>query len=63
MKITTKPRTRDLRKKKVAAYCRVSTLLNVQEESLETQTAYYKSYIEAHPDWEFAGIYAGKKRR
>lgn len=61
MKITTKPRTRDLRKKKVAAYCRVSTLLDVQEESLEMQTAYYKTYIEAHPDWEFAGIYADKK--
>ena len=61
MRITTKPRARDTRKKKVAAYCRVSTLLEVQEESLETQTAYYRTYIEAHPDWEFAGIYADKK--
>lgn len=61
MKITTKPRARDMRKKRVAAYCRVSTLLDVQEDSLETQTAYYKSYIEAHPDWEFAGIYADQK--
>lgn len=61
MKITTKPRARDMRKKRVAAYCRVSTLLEVQEDSLETQTTYYKSYIEAHPDWEFAGIYADQK--
>ena len=61
MRITTKPRARDERKKRVAAYCRVSTLLDAQEDSLETQTAYYKSYIEAHPDWEFAGIYADQK--
>ena len=61
MKITTKPRTRDLRKKRVAAYCRVSTLLEAQEDSLDTQTAYYKTYIEARPDWEFAGIFADKK--
>ena len=61
MKITTKPKASDMRKKRVAANCRVSTLLDAQEDSLETQTAYYKSYIEAHPAWEFAGIYADKK--
>lgn len=61
MKIITKPRTRDMRKRRIAAYCRVSTLLEVQEDSLETQTAHYKNYIEANPDWEFVGVFADKK--
>lgn len=61
MKIITKPRTRDMRKRRIAAYCRVSTLLEVQEDSLETQTAHYKNYIEANPYWEFAGVFADKK--
>ena len=34
MKIVRIPRQRDLHKKRVAAYCRVSTLLEEQEESL-----------------------------
>ena len=61
MKITVIPRNRDLHKKRVAAYCRVSTLLEEQEDSLETQKSYYGSLIEAHDDWEFAGIYSDEK--
>ncbi len=61
MKIKRIPRTRDLHKKKVAAYCRVSTLLEEQEESLEAQTHYYKKFIESHEEWEFAGIYSDQK--
>lgn len=61
MKITRIPRTRDLHKKRVAAYCRVSTLLEDQEESFDAQVRYYSSFIEAHEDWEFAGIYSDEK--
>jgi len=44
--------------KKVAAYCRVSTLQEIQHHSLEAQQDYFKKYIAQRPDWEFAGIYA-----
>ena len=44
--------------KKVAAYARVSTLLEDQEESYETQVNYYTRLIEATEGWGFAGIYA-----
>lgn len=61
MKITRIPRKRDQHKRRVAAYCRVSTLLENQEESFDTQVNYYTSYIAAHDDWEFAGIYSDEK--
>ena len=61
MKITRIARSRDQHRKRVAAYCRVSTLQEEQEESLDTQVSYYKKYIEAHEDWEFAGIYSDEK--
>ena len=61
MKVRIIPRTRDLRKKRVAAYCRVSTIKQDQENSLETQRSYYTAYIRSHPDWEFAGIYHDEK--
>ena len=48
-------------KTRVAAYCRVSTLLEEQEESLEAQVRYYTKFIGAHEDWEFAGIYSDEK--
>ncbi len=43
---------------RVAAYCRVSTLLEEQEGSYEAQVSHYRSYIESQPGWELAGIYA-----
>ena len=43
--------------KKVAAYCRVSTGSDAQEESLETQREHYESYIKCNPEWEYAGLY------
>ena len=61
MRITRIPRQRDLHKKRVAAYCRVSTLREEQEESFETQVKYYTKFIKAHEDWEFAGIYSDEK--
>ena len=47
-----------VRKKRAAAYCRVST--NLQEESYETQYSVYKKMIESNPEYEFAGIYSDK---
>ena len=47
-------------KKRVAAYCRVSTLQDQQEESFETQKAYYSEFIQAHPDWVLTKIYADR---
>ena len=44
-------------KLRVAAYCRVSTDSDEQQESLDTQIKHYESYIKANPAWEFAGIY------
>ena len=46
------------RKKRVAAYCRVSTEQEQQQTSYEAQVEYYTQYIKSNPDWEFAGIYA-----
>ena len=61
MKITHITRNRDFHKKRVAAYCRVSTLQDEQEESLKSQLQYYSNYIASHKDWEFAGIYSDEK--
>ena len=44
-------------KLRVAAYCRVSTDNEDQLVSLDTQIKHYESYINANPDWEFAGLY------
>lgn len=44
-------------KLRVAAYCRVSTDNEAQLVSLDTQIKHYESYINANPDWEFAGLY------
>ena len=61
MKITRIPRVRDQHKKRVAAYCRVSTTLEEQEESYEAQLDYYTRIIQAHEDWDFAGVYSDEK--
>ena len=45
-------------KKRVAAYCRVSTDSDEQEASYEIQVEHYTEYIGRHPGWELAGIYA-----
>ena len=45
-------------KKKVAAYCRVSTKEELQQYSLESQKEYYKELIESNPDFIFVGIYS-----
>lgn len=45
-------------KKRVAAYARVSTAKDAQENSLQSQREYYTQYIARHSDWSFAGMYA-----
>ena len=45
-------------KKRVAAYARVSTAKDAQENSLQSQQEYYTKYIKGHPGWDFAGVYA-----
>lgn len=48
----------DMRSKRVAAYCRVSTDREEQEHSFETQKAMYTEMIMMKPTWQMAGIYA-----
>lgn len=45
------------RKKRVAAYVRVSTEKEMALNSLENQAEIYTAQIKANPGWEFAGIY------
>ena len=46
-----------LKKLRVAAYCRVSTLLEEQELSYATQSSYYEETINADPNMELVGVY------
>ena len=45
---------------KVAAYCRVSTVEESQQQSLDTQIEAYERVIKEHPGWVLAGIYVDK---
>lgn len=47
-------------KKRVAAYCRVSTQRDEQDESFATQKKYYEGMISTHPDWELVKIYSDR---
>ena len=44
-------------KLRVAAYCRVSTLLESQQSSISAQRTHYIDYIASNPDWDLADIY------
>ncbi len=46
------------KRKRVAAYCRVSTAKARMLHSLSTQVSYYNQFIQRHIGWEFAGVYA-----
>ena len=43
---------------RVCAYCRVSTDLEDQKNSYESQMLYYGNYIRQHKNWQFAGLYS-----
>ena len=45
-------------KLRVCGYCRVSTDLESQKESVDNQIELAADKIRSNPDWEFAGIYA-----
>lgn len=45
------------KKLRVAAYCRVSTNMDDQLESLSAQRQHYEKMIRANLDWTYAGIY------
>ena len=59
---TIDPRTRlaelTTRKRRVAAYGRVSTDKDEQFTSYEAQIEYYTNYIKRNPEWEFVKVYA-----
>ena len=44
-------------KLKVAAYCRVSTMMDSQQSSIESQRKHYEDKIMENDEWELAGIY------
>lgn len=46
------------RKKRVAAYARVSSGKDAMLHSLSAQISYYSDYIQRRPDWEYLGVYA-----
>ena len=46
------------RKKRVAAYARVSMETDRLSHSLSAQVSYYSSLIQKNPEWEYAGVYA-----
>lgn len=53
------PRLPSLEKRKrVAAYARVSMDCEQLLHSLSSQVSYYSSLIQKNPDWEYAGVYA-----
>lgn len=46
------------RKKKVAAYARVSSGKDAMHNSLSAQVSYYNTLIQKEDSWEFAGVYS-----
>lgn len=56
-KIEAAPALTKQKKIRVAAYARVSTKSDEQLLSLETQKEHYDNYINANPEWEYAGLY------
>ena len=58
MQINRIPAQRENKKTRIAVYCRVSTKMEEQEDSLETQQAAYTNLISMRSDWELVGIYS-----
>lgn len=49
-----------IQKKRVAAYCRVSTYAEAQSGSFELQIQSYKEKIRLNPEWKLVDIYADR---
>ncbi len=45
------------RQLRVAAYCRVSTSYEEQQQSLENQIEYFTQYIKRNPFWRLVAVY------
>ncbi len=50
------------RKKRVAAYARVSSGKDAMLHSLSAQISYYNELIQRHDDWIYAGVYADEAK-
>lgn len=48
----------NFKRKKVAAYCRVSEEKGRTLHSMSTQVSYYSNLIQKNPEWEYAGVYS-----
>ena len=48
------------RRKKVAAYARVSRDTENLMRSVSAQISYYSALIQSNPEWEYAGVYADR---
>ena len=46
------------KRKRVAAYARVSMESERMQHSLSTQVSYYSALIQKNPEWEYAGVFA-----
>ena len=64
MKIPARPQVgnraakKEIKRLRVAAYCRVSTDNEEQVTSYDTQIQHYREYIISKPEWELVDIYA-----
>lgn len=47
-----------IKRRRVAAYARVSTDKDEQLNSYEAQVDYYRRYIRSNPEWEYVEVYA-----
>lgn len=47
-----------MKRKRVAAYARVSMETERMKHLLSAQISYYSSLIQRHSEWEYAGVYA-----
>ena len=48
------------KRKRVAAYARVSSGKDAMLHSLSAQISYYSDLIQKNPEWEYAGVYADR---
>ena len=51
-----------VRKKRVAAYARVSSGKDAMLHSLSAQVSHYSNFIQNHGDWIYAGVYADEAK-
>ena len=46
------------KRKRVAAYARISMSTEQMLHSFSAQVSYYNNLIQSNPQWEYAGVYA-----